>query len=213
MSLISWDEFLPAVQPSVPLCPDPVVIKAIRDSAIQWCQDTRCWQEILDPIPIGGGQGNYLIPGDANKLAACVMTARVDNGNDLEIVTPDRADELYPRWREDQETGQPEVLTQLHPRDFWIVPYPVSDGFLTLSVAWRPKKGCAKTDELLFEEYEEGIAVGAIARLKAILDKPWTNLSEAKAAGEAFVAATLLIRSRVGKGFGRAVNRVRGHYF
>jgi hypothetical protein len=212
MSLIDWDAFLPGVHPEAPLCPEPVMLRAVRNSAIAWCEQTHCWKETLDPIPIGGGLGELLLPGTSTRTVWRVDAARIVNGPELAIESPERTEELYPQWREGTLTGEPDVLTQLRPDAFFLVPASSADRELVLTVSWKPKKDSVQTDSMLFDEYEEAICAGALARLQKMVGVPWSSPQMATANLGIFTAAALQARSRVSKAFGRAPIRVRAYF-
>lgn len=54
-----FDQWVPDILPDVPGCPDAMVEREVRRSAIAFCRDTLCWIERLDPITPEAGKLAY----------------------------------------------------------------------------------------------------------------------------------------------------------
>jgi len=210
VSRVAWSAFHPLVLSEVPMCPKPMVTKAIRDAAIEFCERTAIWKDTQE-YPVGL-DAEYEFEGDSESIVHRIDSAKIVNGPDLEIESPERVDELYPSWRDGTLAGQPAVLTQLAPRTFHLVPAPSSDMILTLGVALKPAKGSQYTDSWLHEEYEEAIAAGALARLLSMPRKSWTSTSDAATFAAVFNDRIAGGNLRAAKAFGRAPLRVRAQF-
>jgi len=210
MSYVAWKQLWPLVLPQVPLCAPPIVTKAIRNAVREFCDRTYVWKKVFS-IPVGGSRGEYDLPSAAN-YAVCRLDAAVLAGTDLQVEAPERVTEFYPDWTAGTVTGQPSILTQLHPDTFWLVPFPASDQTVTLTVSLRPPIAAPKVDDWLIEEYEETIVAGALARLKSMTAVPWGNPAEAAAFARAFDGGCIDANYRASKAFGRAPIRTRAQF-
>lgn len=209
MSRIAWSAFYPLVLSQVPLCPKPMVTKVIRDAAIEFCERTYVWKDWQE-YPVGI-DADYQFENDSVGVVFRVDAAKVVDGVDLEIASPERADECYPGWRDGSVTGQPAMLTQTAADYFTLVPAPTSDAILTLAVSLKPAKASNYTEKFLYDDHEEAIASGALARLMGMAGKPWANPA-ATAYAAVFNDRVVSVNLRASKAFGRAPIRVRGHY-
>lgn len=209
MSRIAWTEFYPLVLSQVPLCPKPMVLKAIRDSAIQFCERTNVWKDTQE-YPVGT-DADYMFENDSVAVVWRVDEAKIVDGADLDIVSPEVADERYSGWRDGSVTGNPAVLTQTSEEYFTLVPAPTTDVVLHLGVSLKPAKASTYTERFLLNNHEEAIVAGALARLMGMPNKPWSSNAAATFAA-VFNDKTVDVNLRVAKAFGRAPIRVRGQY-
>lgn len=210
MSRVAWSAFEPLVLSEVPMCPRTMVTKAVRDAAIEFCERSYVWKDTQE-YPVGL-DAEYDFEGDSEAIVHRVDAAKIVDGADLDIESPERCDELYPTWRAGALTGQPSVLTQTSPRSFILVPAPNADMILTLSVSLKPSKTSGYTEAWLHEEYEEAIAAGALARLLSMTNKTWTNPSAAATFAAVFKDRVAGGNMRMSKAFGRAPLRVRAQF-
>jgi hypothetical protein len=77
-----------------------------------------------------------------------------------------------------------------------------------LRVALKPTRKATTFDDILFEDYAEGIAHGAKYRLLGMANKPWTNGPAAASALSLFNAAVNVARNRAARGNTRGDVRV-----
>jgi hypothetical protein len=207
-----WTRFLPNIQIEVMNCPRAVIVQAIRDTAIEFCEQTKAWQEIQDKYPVGGGLMLNEFVTDPGVKVYQVRAAEMENDIRLPIRTPEWCDEAYPGWRKGTVTGLPGVLTQLDPEHFILLPTPIEVSYCTLSVVLKPTRDSTKGPDFLFEDYYEAICAGAKGRLMLMKGKDWTD-PQAAAVQVAFYNSKLAEANiRRSKAFGMAKVRVESQF-
>jgi hypothetical protein len=206
----NWTSFLPGILPEVETCPMLVAQWAVRETAIKFLADTKIWQETQAPYTITSTPLSYEFVTATGSRVAQIMAAQV-NGLELDILTPERCDEVYQNWRTGR-TGTIEAVTQIGPDAFSVVPQPVATTSLLLMVALQPTRDAIDGPDFLFDDYYETICLGAKSRLMLMNEAEWANPRLAAIYGEMAADQLVQARSRRNRAFGRAVTRVRGQF-
>jgi hypothetical protein len=210
MSYVAWKLLWPLVLPQVPLCPTRMVTKAVRNATRELCERGYVWKQV-HRITVGGDRAEYDLPTSANAKTCRLDYATLDGG-ELDIRPASHVREFYPNWHVGEPSGTPSLVTQLTPDTLLLVPAPTTTAELAVTVSLKPPIDAPKVEDSLIEEYEEIIAAGALARLKAMTAVPWSNPAEAMAFGKTFDAAVTAANLKASKAFGRAPMRTRGYY-
>lgn len=171
--------FLSEVMPSVPGCPHPVAINAVRSAARELCEKAPIWKNTPTAINVVAGTMEYAFAPATGTLVAGVVFAAY-NGNEIFPKTEQQLDAIDPAWRT-TSSGDPKYYTQLSQRQIALVPKPGTtlSGGLVLRVSLKPSPTATTVDDSVYEEWREEIAAGALARLMMMPNKPWTNQDEA----------------------------------
>ena len=189
--------FLPEVLPSVPGCPIPMAINAIRNAAIQLCQESSWLTYTPAAIDIVAGTSEYALTPPTGSLVSDVLWA-AHNDQNLTAKTEAQLDMLSGTWRTD--SGDPVYYTFISraTRIIRLVPTPTTalTGGLKLRYAIKPTPTATTVDDTVFEEWHEYIAAGALMRLLEIKDKPWSSQAEADRQLGIFAAGVMLAKSR-----------------
>jgi hypothetical protein len=109
-------------------------------------------------------------------------------------------------------TGNPNVLTQIDPEHFILIPVPVAVTSVTLTVALKPTRDATKGPDFLFNDYYEGICAGAKGRLMLMKGKPWTDPQAAALHIGLFNEKITEANVRRSKAFGRGKVRVQAQF-
>lgn len=162
--------FLPLVMPWLPGAPLPLVERAIRNSAIAFCERTRCWRHICT-VTLTAQDEAVVAP---DYAAIFEFERATFNGEPLAPTQfSDVADETA-------EEGVPRYITQKSPDTITVIPF--EEGEVSLSVFLKPRgdSDYSRTDaapledyydrvpDFLLSQHGEPVAWGAIARLHAI---------------------------------------------
>lgn len=194
MALI--DDFLPEVSPEVPGCPLPSITIAIRNSLIEFCKDSLYWAVDLDPINIEAGVHTYdLDSPETDSNIAGVLVASHD-GVPLDQVSEDLLDLNWPQylnlyknvlrygisdpWRTVTST-KPCLYLLPNPRQIRLVGIPetsLANG-LTIKAGIKPDPTAEEVGDIIYEDYHEAIAHGALYRLLMQNGKKWTDKKSA----------------------------------
>lgn len=187
MSNIAYELFFPYVQPQVPACPDPSLVMAIRNACIQFCEDTLFLNDTIDSVQAAVGNNLYDLDAPTGQTVSKIKRLFFD-GRELFHKTPDELNGLYGVTDWQTTTGTPLFFTQLATDQFMLVPVPEATGSISGQVAYKPTRASTTVDSRLLEKYAEVIALGALARVYLQPDQPYTNPSNALAAGAMFSA-------------------------
>ena len=182
-----WTAYLPEVMLDVAGCPDSVAKNAVKQAAIEFCTESRCWTDQIDDVTTVASTGTY-------ELAA--TTLQTAYGIDIEIVAvrkvqrptaarplPTIPSQHMDRWSPQTSTDEPRWFNSEQSfvtgatRSRFISLYPVPDDVYTYNV-WatlRPKKTATSGPDFLYDDWLEPIAHGAKARLKAMSNRPWAD--------------------------------------
>jgi hypothetical protein len=179
--------FYPYVLPMLPGCPTPVLDQGIRASAIEFCRNTNIIQTMLTPVDVVAGTTDYTVtmPVAGTNLAQ-VLKVWYD-GNVLTPANTDMIDNVA-AWRGNfadvtVDSDAPQWYFQKVPTVPIITLYPVPavnlTGGLTIRAASKPNHTATTLDDILFEDWVEAIAAGAIVRIGAMPDKAYTLNADA----------------------------------
>lgn len=170
--------FFPLVAPHAYGASEPIMSQAIRLSAIEFCERTRCWRHASTYDILASGEATAIAPGYAAI-------------HEFEVATFDDEIELEPIAYTDVEpggfdlTGPPKYITQVSPNEIIILP--AGAGSLDLSVFLKPRHGQEyelqadgdvenlydAVPEFLLTMYGERIAAGALWRLLTQENTPY----------------------------------------
>jgi hypothetical protein len=205
--------FRPLLAPEVPGCPVIVMKKRILDAATEFCSKSSVW---LDTHTYSAYANQNPIDFDitAHEVVHEIRAAELD-GEPISVQTREWCNDRYPGWRPgtpSQVTGQPAAITQLDTTSFCLVPTQTETGTLVLEVALKPRKTATLLPDILYNEYEEAIVDGALARLLNMRKAAWYDSAEATKRDGAFQAAIAKANLRQSKGFGRARMHVTARF-
>lgn len=206
---VPLSQWVPLVLPAVSECPDVALRQSVLRAAMDFCEVTRCWKGIADPIDVVAGTAEYTIPTPSG--ASTVIVERLDcDGRKLAPKTPDQLQEQYENWRT-LEPGVPSFYTQLGPNAVRLIRTPatgVPQG-LVFRCAYRPARDATTLPSFLWDQFADPIAYKAIVFLCETPGQPWTNPQAAQYYDQKYIEDRGRAVWDVSKAYSRAVNRVR----
>lgn len=158
---------------SVPGCPEPIIERMLRSAMVEFYRDTQAWRLTTDPAPVRAGMREVEIDLPADTFITRVFWAKLDG----ELLTA-----ISPRDLLNRE-GMPRAysidgLTRSVQLD--VIP---QDTYLrngvTMNVALLPLPTLNDLDDTMFAIHRDGILYGALAKLLAMPNVPWTSLNDA----------------------------------
>ena len=183
-----WDDYLPDVLLEAPGCPTTIAIQAIRSAAIDLCQKTNVWQEDLDRLHLIAGDAlcDIDVPADS-EISTILDVQFYPSGQTTGVPVAGPLDEralnsLRPGWKDEANTGtinSIDACAYPSPLILRVIPKPVvsqSDA-IAVTAALRPTRSSVSGPDLLYTDYVETICTGALAKLLAMGNKPWTDLT------------------------------------
>lgn len=166
------DKFLPYVLPNADGCPIPAAEQAIMSAAIEFCERSHAWNARLDPIAVDALTAEVDIDVEAGSAVETIITAEFAGKEIQPKSEADLIEILGEGWRERTGTVTNFFLIGNAMR---LVLIPADAGSLVVRAAYRPLRSSNVLPDVLFEEHVEAIASGALAKLYATPNKPFSN--------------------------------------
>jgi hypothetical protein len=206
MSEVSYDLFLPEVMQFVKDVPEVVALNAIRNSCIEFCQETRYIQQHLDPMAGVANIGTYDLEANEGtyKIADIVECWYGD-----QFLVPRSIEQLTQIYRTtDWNTldGNPYYYYRPSSQEIRLVPYPqiTQANKIRVLAALKPSRASTTVQEEIFERFLEDIAYGARARLYNTPNQPYYDLKTSMEYLKRFNDVIADVRTQVNKGLTRA---------
>lgn len=169
------DDFMQAISVKAPTVALPTAHMEIRQAAIQFCERTRLWR-VEDEYTAYPGQDMQIVVPDGAELIE-FETVSFNDGEPLTPKTTAWLDRNYRGWRTNSAPGTPRYMTQLAINTLRLVPGTI--GSAKVSMWLKPDQACMELPAFLSRQYRETIAHGALARILAIPNQPFTDLQMA----------------------------------
>lgn len=176
----SLDLFLPRLLPAVVGCPTPLAVQSLLDAAIDFCEETRVIQATVEPINTQAGNGQYEL--DVPTQQRIVSVLQVWYGTTSLTPAPTHivdtplayvatvAGEAAPR-------STPSTFYAFEPGIIGIYPTPDAATLLPISarIAVKPLRDATTVADELYNDWLDSIVAGAIARIVAIPNQPYSG--------------------------------------
>lgn len=214
-------DILPLVIPYVPGCPSYTAVQALRGAAIEFCERTRIWREILT-VTITGQEEAVIVP----DHAALYEMERAYWGDDESCpLIPVRFADTTGLDRSTAIANQePRYITQASANAVTVFPFATGD--LTVYAILSPRAGpesgvvgvTTKQDiqnvipAFIFEQYSECLAEGALSRLMLMPKTEFLNPQLSAYYGAKFAQHLDAKQNRNIEGQTRARARVKPHW-
>lgn len=202
--MIPYSDWLNDVQPDVPGCPRVVILDAVRQTAIRFCQDTMLWRYNMEPLITQVGVREYELDYPLETRVVSVR-AMIWKGKKLDEKSADVLDSEDPAWR--TRKGQPDGYVFDDPNTILLSHEPQTEHELSATLVLKPSQTSQVCGDILFEEYRKEIAAGAISMLMLMPKKPWTDYELAAQKEAVFLTAINKAKVRASSAFGRRVRR------
>lgn len=192
----------------VPGASQDITTLAIRNSAIEFCEETGVTDFVDTPKTLVAGQATYAIGDTGIAYSVARIKEAVLDNDPLEATSVDELSNRYIDWA--KQTATPKKYVQLDPTQIRLFPIPdKSVGTLYLTYTTKPTRTSTGIDDFIFDRYVEAIADGAIARLASMPNKPWSSPSVAATANVDFCNKKRDAKIEVNKSFTRAKLKVK----
>lgn len=204
MGILAFDTIPSRILPYITGCPIPVVVNAVREAAIEFCERTHAWREDLAPIDVVAGTYAYDL-GVAAPATGEVIVPLVVKHNGVAL-SPEINVDIRTAYPDDPDTVN--ISVPLHyqfteQQTIRLVPVPNESitGGLKIFAALRPLRSATGMDEAVLTKWGSIIEMGALYRLLVMPEKGWSNLKLGEHFGKRFVAACNIANAEARKGF------------
>jgi len=149
----------------VPGMPMPIVERAVRQAAIEFCEVTLTWRQALADITLADGAASYtLTPPDESRIVTVIYCQQ----DDVRVLptTQRLLDDSVQGWRRDTVKAGTAQWYYLPDRStISIALRPDATGTLQVLVALKPTWTCRTLPDLLYDDNLDAIRDGALMRL------------------------------------------------
>lgn len=206
----SYEEFFPYVLPDVAGCPEITAIQAIRDSVINFCEQSLIHQVDHDPVSVVAKIPDYDIESPVGGHRVTKIMKAWYKGSELSPAAPDqvRDPSVYNQriggYQADYST--PKFYIQKDASTFSLLPIPDQSlpAAITMRVALVPLRTSSSCEDFIFEQWVEPIAAGAVAKLQLSAGKPYSNPAAAAIHQATFIRGLNAARQKANRGYTRS---------
>lgn len=186
MAQISLSEFLPYVLPEVPGCPKELAEAKIRDSAIEFCEKTHIWMLESNYTDIEAEVALYSFGEPVGTQVVTVDYVEIDE-KPLIPKTETWLNKHLSNWRNlEQEYPDFYYLEDCNTVRLVGIPKENKSAALLMKAVIKPSRDATTIDSAFLENWVEGIAGGALYRIKKMPNQQFTNLDSASSDIKAF---------------------------
>lgn len=171
------DDFLPKVLLEAPTCPEYLALDAIRTVCIDFCARTNIWQYDVPAVSVVAGTHTYpLTPASETVIAGITEVRFAGLADAVPPVTRQWLSDNVAEWKTRQDRYP---IAYMVPavgsiRLIGIPTESVANG-LDVAVALKPSQAAVNVDDILYNDYLDDIARGALAKLLAMKSKDWAD--------------------------------------
>lgn len=176
MQYVDYEAFYEYVLPEVHGCPKSMAKTAIRDSVIEFCDQSMLWTAPSATTDIVEGEARYAFAErDDGAIVNTLIFAAVED-NPIKIISAHSLSQYAPEWR-NYESSSPDVIFMDTHNTIRLVGTPTEsiENGLYLEVSLKPSRTSTTCPEFILENWAETIAHGALARLKAMVGRTWAD--------------------------------------
>lgn len=217
----AYTSFIPEVLPFCDGAPEKVIINAIRNAAIEFCD--KSWIYIFNMPPIGVTANVQDVVINAALPAATAIAKVIQgywNAQPIDAITRAEIVDEDATWRTRTGTSVCKYLIKDGYTIASLMPIPsktvaagggntIMVNGLSFTLALKPTRASLNVPDWLYELYLEDIAHGALARMYAMPKKAWTNANLAGTHKGKFDDAISAARVVASRSFTRSQNRNR----
>ncbi len=171
---MTFDDFLPYVQPYVSGCPRDTALHHIKLAAIEFCERSCIWRESFDTLLADGFSASYALPLDDQVELAKLLEVKVQDGADARAVEADIVEVLQGRRIAGDGCSRVTAWTD-NRRDVFLTPTPREDAQIDVYAAIKPALTAFSFPDDVFRHHAEHIAFGALARLFEMPGVDWSS--------------------------------------
>lgn len=182
MTIQDYDLLVRDVVMYAPHCPEHVAMHAVKMTVIDFCRRTHWWKYTSDPIDLEANERSYQVE-VPNGTEPISVVAAWYNDSPLWPMGFSTKNRFQPERLDNMTGSRPFVFSHSDPTQIVLAPTPqqAEVGALVLTTAVAPKRSATGADKDMMERWFDGLTYGAMARVYAIPNQPFTNADAAVA--------------------------------
>lgn len=164
-------QFLPRVLVYTPACSEPMLIQALLDTAIDFCEKTAAVRYLAGPEPVPANTASVALCSTNRQLEITMVLRAYLNDEEL---APTPADLV--RYPAPQTTKPTSYTYAKQGCDTQVIlnAFADEDYTLTAEVVVKPTRTAESVPEELFEKWVDAIVAGTLARIYMIPGQPFS---------------------------------------
>ena len=206
----SYEDFFPNIMPEVPGAAEMLVVNAVRNYCIEFCEKSLVMVRDHDPVTLKQGVVDYDLEPTKGYIVVKVMQAWLED-TPLTPLAPDFVREasvynrLFSSYQDKSSTPRFYLQKDERSVSVWNPPEKDYPSGLTMRVALKPTRASESIESVILEDYAETIASGALSRLMISVGKPYSNEKMAAVHRTLFQQGINVARQRATHGQVRSV--------
>jgi hypothetical protein len=168
---MKYSDFSQYIRPEVQGCPDYMIERAVRDSAIDFCKRTDVYMVEPEFVTVIRGVNEYQVSLPTGTELNHIIDIYDDKIN-LKAVS---YTELLSRLGNEAERGTPRYYAQRDNTDFYLAPIPNDGKSLRVLYSVKPTASSTSIPDTIGKEHRETISHGALYRLQMMSGQSWAN--------------------------------------
>jgi len=193
---VNWENFLPEVMLDVAGCPDSIAENAVRQAAIEFCNQSRAWRDQLADLSTVDGTAQYIIAVAADSE---VISLHKLQHSDSMMPLPTIPTIHLDRFKLSTTKEKPRWFNQETPATVTLFNTPDAAYTLNVFAVLKPTKASLSGPDFLYNDWLEEIAHGAKKRLKAMSGRSWADPQMVKYHSREFINGWVEARIRDSK--------------
>jgi len=168
---VKFSDYSPYIRPEAQGCPDYLIERAARDSAIDFCKKTDVYTAEPEYLFVAKNVNEY----EVSIPVGTELNRILDIYNDKSALKPVSYNELLQRLGDETERSSPKYYSQRDNTQFYVAPIPQSSDKLRVLYSLKPTQTAKTIPDTIGKEYQEIITHGALYRLQMMSGQPWSS--------------------------------------
>lgn len=196
---MDWSAFGPLILPYATTCSAPLMEQHARLAAIEFFEHTKAWQADLDAIVADGIETSFsMVPPDDAQIEKIIAVSVTDANGNVDHASVLRDDGRTTRRRSDLVAYTPDRI------ELVLQPLQRDGTSIVVTAALKPTLLAETLPDVLFNQYGQHIAQGALSSLTSMAAKPWTDATVARISAAKFINAKAVTARKVERGMAKS---------
>lgn len=194
-------ELMHLILPYAQACPEPTAVQHLRWAAMKFCEASRIWRSCQE----------FNVTGGCSEVVCVPQHAQIFEIEQAFFGTIKLEPKSAGDFDRDYDDSQPRWITQNSSNSVRLVPGAQEPDVLRINLFLKPSRDAEDFPDFL-DEFEQELADGALSRILALPNQPFTDLQMAASFGGSFQVALDRNFTRNLRGQQRAPLRTKASY-